>query len=288
MIIYIYKPKKSPLLTGYVAEELLNYHKRGLKRATITLDLGKTRTWVELSKSGVTLPSGLKIPWSVLEEISGADAVYVASSRGLSKLAWFSSGFYYKLKVVKPYSAPTLEISGIHMHRVKGITPWRDAREKVYRLGIERGDKVLDICTGLGYTAIHELRAYASKVVTIEKSIDVLKIAEYNPWSWELRNRRLTIVLGDATKVLKKLMGNYFDKIIHDPPRSALAGELYSTAFYKELYRVLRKGGRLFHYTGEPRRVRGVKIARGVMNRLRHVGFKPHFVESLMGVLAVK
>ncbi len=288
MIIYRYKPKNMPLLSGYVARELLEYWKKGFKEAAISLDLGKTRVKVKLDREGVMLPGETKIPWDILKNMSGTDAVYVALPTGLAKLAWFSSGLYYKLKVVKPYSAPTLEISGIHMHRIKGITPWRDAREKVYRLGVERGDRVLDVCTGLGYTAIHELRAHASKVVTIEKSIDVLEIAEYNPWSWELEDKRLTVVFGDATKILDQFIGNYFDKVMHDPPRSSLAGELYSADFYRELYRVLRKGGRLFHYTGEPRRMRGAKIAKGVLNRLRSVGFKARFIESLMGVIAVK
>lgn len=39
---------------------------------------------------------------------------------------------------------------------------------------------------------------------------------------------------------------------MHNPPRFSIAGELYGLDFYRALYRVLRRDGKLFHYTGEP------------------------------------
>ena len=61
-----------------------------------------------------------------------------------------------------------------------------------------------------------------------------------------------------------------FGAVLHDPPRFGLAGELYSQAFYDELARVLRPGGRLFHYTGTPNRLTsGRDVPQEVERRLR-------------------
>jgi hypothetical protein len=53
----------------------------------------------------------------------------------------------------------------------------------------------------------------------------------------------------------------------------SLAGELYSRACYEELYRVLKRKGRLFHYIGDLESRSGRNVARGVVRRLREAGF---------------
>jgi predicted methyltransferase len=82
---------------------------------------------------------------------------------------------------------------------------------------------------------------------------------------------------------------NYFDAILHDPPTMSLAGDLYSQEFYRELFRVLRRGGKLFHYIGDPESKFGANTTRGVMQRLKNAGFrtvKP--ARQAFGVLALK
>jgi predicted methyltransferase len=77
------------------------------------------------------------------------------------------------------------------------------------------------------------------------------------------------------------------DAILHDPPRFGIAGELYSQALYDQLARVLRRGGRLFHYTGAPNRLTSGRDVPGeVAKRLRAAGFSTE--SSGDGVLAVK
>jgi len=62
--------------------------------------------------------------------------------------------------------------------------------------------------------------------------------------------------------------------VLHDPPRFGIAGELYSQSFYDQLARVLKRRGRLFHYTGTPNRLTSGRDVPGeVMRRLQRSGF---------------
>jgi predicted methyltransferase len=80
-----------------------------------------------------------------------------------------------------------------------------------------------------------------------------------------------------------------FSRIMHDPPTFKLAGELYSGAFYCELYRILKRGGRLFHYIGDPNSKASGGVTRGVVRRLQEAGF-PRVVRraEAYGVVAYK
>ncbi|MCS7129091.1 MAG: hypothetical protein NZ919_00405, partial [Candidatus Caldarchaeum sp.] len=82
--------------------------------------------------------------------------------------------------------------------------------------------------------------------------------------------------------------GEVFDVAVHDPPTFKMAGELYSLEFYRLLAGVLRKGGELVHYVGQPGVRRGLRLHVGVMERLRKAGFRPQYVGSVRCVRAVK
>ncbi len=195
-----------------------------------------------------------------------------------------SGGHYYKLRYLGERVWPTLEIDGVHMHNIVGTDPLRDARRKVGLAGVRRGHRVLDICTGLGYTAVMSLRRGAS-VVTIEKSREVLWIAEHNPYSTPLA--KAEVVLGDAYYAVDEIEDR-FDRIIHDPPVFSHAGLLYSGSFYRKLYSLLKPGGRLFHYTGAPGSRRGVDIQKGVARRLRESGFRVDRIIRGYGLVATR
>jgi hypothetical protein len=259
-----------------------------LGESHISLDLGLTETTFTLQESSVVFPDGNKVN---LENLCGIlkhpDTIFMLLNSELHPVA-LSDSHYYKL--VPTSGAPTLEIDGIRMHRTKETTPETDAREKIKALGI-RGGQVLEIGTGLGYTAQAALDAGASSVVSIELSAEVLKIARVNPWSVRIfADERMHIILGEAYDLLSSLRSGLFDYIIHDPPRFTLAGHLYSASFYAELFRVLRKRKRLFHYIGEPgSRYRGRNLREGVANRLREVGFvKIRYHEAVKGITCMK
>lgn len=281
---YSFSPFSFPLVISEVAEAILEAHRKGRESVRTSLDLGLSFQEVPLrgEKSEIAVIGGVEVPVRVLSRIKKGD-VYAVKEDRLERIAFFSGDKYYRLLSLG-FCSPTLEISGVRMHRTKGITPWGDAKRKVSLLGIRKGDRVLDIGTGLGYTAINALRMGA-KVVSIEADENVLWIARHNPWSRDLQ--RVEIFVGDAFEVVEEL--GEFDAIVHDPPRLSLAGHLYGREFYRKLYEALKEGGKVVHYTGAPRsRYRGVDLAKGVAERMRSVGFETKVLRDLPGVLAFK
>lgn len=167
----------------------------------------------------------------------------------------------------------TIEIDGVRMHQTVRKTPVQDSQDKVVALGVVSGSRVLDVCTGLGYSAIASARRGA-KVTTLELDDNVLGLAKTNKDSAELfSNPNITIKIGDAFESIDDFGDGSFDFVLHDPPRFSLAGELYSLAFYRKLFRVLRRGGRMFHYTGNPGINSGKKMTKGFKQRLVEAGF---------------
>ena len=180
---------------------------------------------------------------------------------------------FYKL--IETSTWPTVKISGIFMHRVMNVDPRTDCILKIKALGKIEGI-VLDTCSGLGYTSILSARkTEVKKIITIEKDENMIKIAKLNPYSKELFiNPKIELINGDSNEEIKKFPDEYFNFIIHDPPRVSIAGELYSLEFYKQLFRVLKKGGKLFHYTGKPGIRQGKNYEKGISLRLIKAGFK--------------
>ncbi|MFN3803776.1 MAG: RsmD family RNA methyltransferase [Pyrobaculum sp.] len=191
---------------------------------------------------------------------------------------------FYKLCVFRRGWAPTLMIDGVTMHSVLE-NPLDVTRRKIRRAW----GKVLECCTGLGYTAVEAVRRGARHVVTVEIDPNVITLARYNPYSRELWSPHIDVALGDCLTYVQTLKGQSFDYIIHDPPRLSHATQgLYSEALYGEFHRVLRRGGGLFHYVSlTGMKYRGLDPIRGVAERLRRVGF---VVEARrgVGVYAVK
>lgn len=267
-----------PLLTARVARELLG------GALHVSLDLGLSEVGVEHVEGGVLLPDGSVVGMGDLEKVVGKEGDVFFPRDGILLQVAIAGDHFFKL--LPTGGAPTIEVDGVRMHRTRGTTPDADAGLKLDALGVG-GCRVLDTCAGLGYTALGTVRRGAGLVVSVELRPEVLRIAEMNPWSGGLIEGDVNLLLGDAFHVVESFPDAFFDRVIHDPPTLSHAGHLYGGEFYSRLSRVLRPGGRLFHYTGEPgSRSRGVDLRRGVMERLRRAGFRGlRWDDRVLGVL---
>ncbi len=277
------------LLSAYQTRELLAARDAGLPETDVSLDLGLSQTLVRVGPEGVLLPGDALLPWPEIERIQDNEqAVFrITEEGGIEKVQAFSETFGRLYSLMPTAGAPTMLISGIPMHRIKGTDPMTDTRTKVKAAG-PRG-RVLDTCTGLGYTAILAAQR-AEEVVTIELDPAVIELCRVNPWSRTLFDSpNITQLIGDSFDSIAEFEDASFDRIIHDPPMFSLAGYLYSADFYGELHRVLKRGGRVFHYIGDLRSKSGRNVARSAARRLQGAGFRVvKRRPEAFGLLAIK
>lgn len=262
------------VLSHYQTAPLLAARRAGEREACSSLDLGRASVLLALHHEGVALPDGTILPWEVVEVIDGAPQNCFSVRAGeATPIRAFSEVTGRLASLMPTPRAPTLVLAGIPMHRIKDVDPLEDTQNKMRAIGAVRG-RVLDTSTGLGYTAIAAART-AEEVVTIEIDPAVLEVARQNPWSEELRSRgNIRQVVGDSYEEVEAFAEGAFDAILHDPPAMRLTGDLYSREMYRRLYRVLRRGGRLYHYVGDPDSKSGHAVTRGVVQRLGEAGFR--------------
>ena len=271
-----------PLLTRSTAETLLTARDAGKTEWTGSLDLARSNSAVTLhadswKHGGQSYPYPHKLK---------DRTIYYWDGEEFSAVSRFS-GSLIKL-VPTEWGAPTFEIDGIKMLPTSKASPFEDARRKVALIE-PRGKVVLDTCGGLGYFAACCLEAGVARIQSFEKNADVLWLRQINPWSPDPDDTGGRLLLGhaDVSQAIAEIADASVDALLHDPPRFGIAGELYSQAFYDQLARVLRRGGRLFHYTGSPNKLTSDRdVPREVAKRLERAGFKAQL--ALDGVLATR
>jgi predicted methyltransferase len=273
-----------PLLTRDTATALLAARDRGEERWAGSLDLGRSQGEALLHAhewrwQGISYPYPGKLKDRALYWWDGDD--FTAISRYSSAL----------IKLVPTeWGVPTFEIDGIKMLPTSKESPLDDARRKV-ALVEPRGKTVLDTCGGLGYFAACCLEAGAARILSFEKNDDVLWLRTLNPWSPDPDDAeaggRLQLTHADVSRAIAQIPDASVDALLHDPPRFGIAGELYSQVFYDQLARVLRRGGALFHYTGNPNQLTSGRDVPGeVAKRLEKAGFKAQ--RALDGVTGLR
>ncbi len=132
--------------------------------------------------------------------------------------------------------------------------------------------RILDVCFGLGYNsamavseALAENPNCEIEVVGLENDPEILsRVQEVNPPisfyqhykkiklpSLEFKEEKvkIRILLGDGREEIKKLPGDYFDAVFFDPFSPKTAPEMWQTAFFKEVCRVMKKSGILATYS---------------------------------------
>jgi len=177
------------------------------------------------------------------------------------------------------------------MHRHVGMTPLQHAQKIIG--AVESKGKVLDTCAGLGYTAIYSaIKPEVIEVITFERDPNVIEIAKLNGYSKELfNNPKIKIIIEDVSLEIIELPVDSFDTIIHDPPTFILSPDLYTLKFHQQLFRVLKKGGRLWHYCPEPGKLsrKGSNLKERVLKQLKIVGFlNARYDSNSSGIIAQK
>ncbi len=277
------------VFSHFQAGPLLSARRSGQARVKSTPDLGLSQVEVALGEAGVVFPDGTRISWEQIGDVNEAkNACFIWQGESFEKIQQFSAFTNRFCSLMPTEGAPTLLIAGFPMHRIKGTDPYRDTLSKIKCIRPVKG-RVLDTTTGLGYTAI-EASHEASEVTTIDLDPTVLEIARFNPWSRGLfENSNIRQLIGDSREVIEDLPDNHFSRIVHDPPTRSLAGELYSLDMYRQLFRVLAHGGRLFHYTGNLESGLGSTVVKGAIRRLHEAGFREvRPAPQAFGVVAYK
>lgn len=270
-----------------VARQVLAALARGEARVEISTDLNRSRSSYPLSGDELILDGEHRLSREELLEIEAKAQRIFILEQGQLELLEVRDGGYYKL--VPTELAPLLEISGVKMHISKGTDPFASAGQMAAQV-VKKGDRVLDTCSGLGYAASAALELGAREVISVEYSATVMALRKKNPWSQRIFGPGIQLVHGDIGEYIQGLAAESFDAVIHDPPRFSLAGELYGEGFYRQLYRVLKRRGVLFHYTGNPQLLkRGSGFVDQAAKRLKLAGFtKVVKVPELMGIRAQK
>ncbi|MBS1198778.1 MAG: SAM-dependent methyltransferase [Proteobacteria bacterium] len=268
-----------PLLTLKLLEQLRAAERAGATTLECSLDLQRSTTLVELGVAGWI--------WQ------GRPFPYPDNCKDRTIYHWVGDAFEsvsrYAASLIKlvptQWGPPTFEIDGIKMLPTARLSPYADAERKVGLIQ-PRGKVILDTCGGLGYFAAWCLQGHSRQVISYEKNPDVIWLRSLNPWSPTIGSG-LTLTQGDIAEQITLLPSQSVDAILHDPPRFGIAGELYSQEFYQQLARVLKRKGKLFHYTGTPNKwTSGRDVPNEVATRLRRAGFTVELNGD--GVLAVR
>lgn len=257
-----------PLLTLPVHAALLAARAADVPSIECSFDLQRSTSTAEVNASGWRW-NGREFPFI---DACKDRTIYYWDGASFQPIARFGTSL---IKLVPTeWGPPTFEIDGIKMLPTAQVSPYQDAERKVGLIQ-PRGKIVLDTCGGLGYFAAWCLRGEARQVRSYEKNPDVIWLRSLNPWSPDPADSvALTLTHGDIVEHIATLADASVDAILHDPPRFGIAGELYSQAFYDQLSRVLKRRGRLFHYTGAPNKLTSRRdVSNEVATRLRRSGF---------------
>jgi len=268
-----------PLLTLKEHTSLLAALQAGVAQVECSLDLGLSMTRVDVTTHGWRWQGR----WYPYLETCNDRTIYYWDDGAFQPVSRYTTSL---IKLVPTnWGPPTFEIDGIKMLPTAQTSPYADAERKVALIQ-PRGKVILDTCGGLGYFAAWCVRGLARQVLSFEKNPDVIWLRSLNPWSPQA-DEVLRLSLGDIGEQILLLPSDSIDAILHDPPRFGIAGELYSQIFYDQLARVVKRKGKLFHYTGAPNKLTsGRDVPNEVAKRLRKAGFAAEL--SGDGVLAVK
>lgn len=285
---------KFAILTKKDAEKVISFKGNtsnpGHPAFLMSFDLGKTEEPVLINqKEKFAIIREQKIDFNEFKKTK-EETFYTIVEGKLLAIEMFGedTNLYYKLKPTADW--PTIMLSSVPMHRFKTISPKTSAELMVKEISPVVGT-VLDCCCGLGYTSIIEAKKEAcEKVIVFEKDENVLKMAEYNPFSDELfTNKKINLIHESVYEGIKEIKSNSIDRILHDPPTTSFGKELFSLEFYLELYRILKSKGILYHYCPNPGKTKGTEYWPTIQKLLIKAGFtNAEYHKESSGIHATK
>ncbi len=129
----LFKPVEGYWFTWFLVEWLRG--RSGCFKAT--LDIGLSKRVVCVEGSGLSF-EGLTVSLDDVAPSSEGRVVLLERSGVVSEVVLHTERGFYKLKAIGVDKAPTLEISGIYMHRITGIDPWGTLSRRSGRQGLSR------------------------------------------------------------------------------------------------------------------------------------------------------
>ena len=127
-----------PILSPYQAEPLLRARQDSRSTLLTSPDLGLTEVDVLLTSEGACFPEGSTVGWEDLEMICDSKRsgrltghCYAIEDGVPREISGFSSAHNRLYSLMPTPGAPTLLISSIPMHRIKGTEPYADTLAKI-------------------------------------------------------------------------------------------------------------------------------------------------------------
>lgn len=190
---------------------------------------------------------------------------YLFKDNKFQKIQFFSQETNKLYKLIPTKEKPILKISSTPMHKKDFVDLIKNSKLT---------GKILDSGTGLGYTAI-EASKTADELITVEIDKNVIEIAKLNHYSKDLfEKENIKLINADLIEEIKKFKDDSFDNVVLDTGIFRECGEVFSLSNYKEIYRILKKQGKLYHYVPSPEIKKGRSLISEVINRLKQLSFK--------------
>ena len=170
-----------------------------------------------------------------------------------------------------------------HYHSLSGA--YEEALKKYFiPLNVTDGMTILDFCFGLGYNSFTAISLCANlNIVALENDLNIIKRISDFPYPKNLQQtakyfsnlyktniltdnkfNTIALILKDASDSIKELGSEQFDRIFFDPFSPNKIPELWTKFIFSELYRLLKKGGKLATYS----------CAKSVRENMSYAGFK--------------